>query len=230
MTLTCASTVPDMSSTAEKIKAAVDTAKSANRNGTQKKNADEKYDKAETAALAKKKASQLIGKAKDERTIATKAGAFVGTTIVKKAKEAVSEAKNADGNEAQAKAEASVKKTVSRIVSKIKAIENPSHRTGMTVGTTIVKKAEKAVADAKNANANSTVDARKDNAETVVLAKKKLSRILESIREKTESRDKEKKSLAATLAERSGTVIKATRTCNVEKLRAKLLGSLGDVL
>ena len=35
VTLTCASTVPDMSSTAEKIKAAVDTAKRANRNGTQ---------------------------------------------------------------------------------------------------------------------------------------------------------------------------------------------------
>ena len=105
VTLTCASTVPDMSSTAEKIKAAVDTAKSANRNGTQEKNADEKYDKAETAALAKKKASQLIGKVKDERTISTKAGAFVGTTIVKKAeaavrkaKKAVDEAKTADGN------------------------------------------------------------------------------------------------------------------------------------
>ena len=234
VTLTCASTVPDMSSTAEKIKAAVDTVTSANRNGTQEKNANDKYDKAETATLAKKKASQLIGKAKDkakdERTISTKAGAFVGTTIVKKAKEAVSEVKNASGNEAQTKAEAAAKKTVSRIAGKIKAIENPSHGTGTTVGTTIAEKAKKAVADAKNANANSTVDARKDNAETVALAKKKLSRILESIREKTENRDKEKKSLAATLAERSGTVIKATRTGNAEKLRAKLLGSLGDVL
>lgn len=233
VTLTCTSTVPDMSSTAEKIKAAVDTAKSANRNGTQEKNADEKYDKAETAALAKKKASQLIGKAKDkakdERTISTKAGAFVGTTIVKKAKEAVSEVKNASGNEAQTKAEAAAKKTVSRIVGKIKAIENPSHGTGTTVGTTIAEKAKKAVADAKNANANSTVDARKDNAEEEALAKKKLSRILESIRKKTEDRDKGKKSLAATLAERSGTAIEATRTGNAEKLRAKLLGSLGDV-
>lgn len=230
VTLTCTSTVPDMSSTAEKIKAAVDTAKSANRNGTQEKNADEKYDKAETAALAKKKASQLIGKVKDERTISTKAGAFVGTTIVKKAKEAVSEAKGANGNEAKAKAEAAEKKTVSRIVGKIKSIGNPSYKTGTNVGTTIAKKAEKAIADAKNANANSAVDARKDNAEEEVLAKKKLSRILESIKKKTENRDKEKKSLAATLAERSGTVIKATRTGNAEKLRAKLLGSLGGTL
>lgn len=230
VTLTCASTVPDMSSTVEKIKTAVDTAKSTNRNGTQDKNADEKYDKAETAALAKKKTSQIIGKAKDERAISTKAGAFVGTTIVKKAKEAVSKAKNAGGNEAQAKAEATEKKTGSRIVSEIKAIENPSHGTGTTIGTTIAKKAEKAVADAKNANANSTIDARKDNAETAALAKKKLSRILESIREKTESRNKEKKSLAATFAERSGTAIKAARSGNAEKLRAKLLGSLGDTL
>lgn len=230
VTLTCTSTVPDMSSTAEKIKAAVDTAKSANRNGTQEKNADEKYDKAETAALAKKKASQLIGKAKDGRTISTKAGAFVGTTIVKKAKEAVSEAKNAGGNEAQAKAEAAAKKTVSRIVGKIKAIENPSHGTGTTVGTTIAEKAKKAVEEAKTADGNGTVDARKRNAEEEILAKKKLSRILESVRKKTENRDKGKKSLAATLAERSGTVIKATRTGNAEKLRAKLLGSLGGVL
>lgn len=230
VTLTCSSTVPDMSSTAEKIKAAVDTAKSANRNGTQEKNADEKYDKAETAALAKKKASQLIGKAKDGRTIAAKAGAFVGTTIVKKAKEAVSEAKNADGNEAQAKAEATAKKTVSRIVGKIKAIENPSHGTGTTVGTTIAEKAKKAIDNAKKADGNDTVDVRKDNAEEEALAKKKLSRILESVRKKTENRDKEKKSLAATLAERSGTAIKATRTGNAEKLRAKLLGSLGDAL
>ena len=230
VTLTCTSTVPDMPSTAEKIKTAVDTAKSANRNGTQEKNTDEKYDKAETAALAKKKASQLIGKVKDERTISTKAGAFVGTTIVKKAEAAVSKAKNAGGNEAQAKTEATEKKTVSRIVSEINAIENPSHGTGMTIGTTIAEKAEKAVADAKNANANNAVDARKDNAESEVLAKKKLNRILESIREKTESRDKEKKSLAATLAERSGTAIKAARTGNAEKLRARLLGSLGDTL
>lgn len=230
VTLTCASTVPDMSSTAEKIKAAVDTAKSANRNGTQEKNADEKHDKAETAALAKKKASQLIGKAKDERTISTKAGAFVGTTIVKKVKEAVSEAKNANGNEAQAKAEAAAKKTVSRIVSKIKAIENPSHGTGTTIGTTIAEKAKKAIDNAKEADGNGTVDVRKDNAEEEALAKKKLSRILESIREKTEDRDKRKKSLAATLAERSGTVIKATRTGNAEKLRAKLLGLIGDEL
>lgn len=230
VTLTCASTVPDMSSTAEKIKAAVDTATSANRNGTQEKNADEKYDKAETAALAKKKASQLIGKAKDERTLSTKAGAFVGTTIVKKAKEAVSEAKNAGGNGAQAKAEAAAKKTVSRIVGKIKAIENPSHGTGTTVGTTIAEKAKKAVEEAKTADGNGTVDARKSNAEEEILAKKKLSRILESIRKKTENRDKGKKSLAATLAERSGTVIKATRSGNAEKLRAKLLGSLGDTL
>lgn len=228
VTLTCSSTVPDMSSTAEKIKAAVDTAKSANRNGTQEKNADEKYDKAETAALAKKKASQLIGKAKDERTIATQAGAFVGTTIVKKAKEAVSETKNAGGNEAQAKAEAAAKKTVSRIVGKIKAIENPSHGTGTTVGTTIAKKAKNAVDDVKTADGNDTADARKGNTEKEALAKKKLSQILESIREKTENRDKERKSLAATLAERSGTAIKATRTGNAEKLRAKLLGSLGD--
>lgn len=230
VTLTCTSTVPDMSSTAEKIKAAVDTAKSANRNSVQEKNADEKYDKAKTAALAKKKASQLIGKAKDERTISTKAGALVGTTIVKKAKEAVSEAKNAGGNGAQAKAEAAAKKTVSRIVGKIKAIENPSHGTGTTVGTTIAEKAKKAVDNAKEADGNGTVDARKDNAEEEALAKKKLSRILESIREKTEDRDKEKKSLAATLAERSGTAIEATRSGNAEKLRAKLLGSLGDVL
>ena len=230
VTLTCTSTAPDMSSTAEKIKAAVDTAKSANRNGTQEKNADEKYDKAETAALAKKKASQLIGKVKDERAISTKAGAFVGTIIVKKAEAAVSEAKNANGNEAQAKAEASAKKTVSRIVGKIKAIENPSHGTGTTVGTTIAEKAKKAVEEAKTADGNGTVDARKDNAESEVLAKKKLSRILESIREKTESRDKEKKSLAATLAERSGMAIKAARTGNAEKLRARLLGSLGDTL
>ena len=181
VTLTCTSTVPDMSSTAEKIKAAVDTAKSANRNGTQEKNADEKYDKAETAALAKKKASPLIGKVKDERTISTKAGAFVGTTIVKKAEAAVS-------------------------------------------------KAKKAVEEAETADGNGTVDARQDNAEEETLAKKNLSRILESIREKTESRDKEKKSLAATLAERSGTVIKATRTGNAEKLRARLLGSLGGTL
>lgn len=229
VTLTCTSTAPDMSSTAEKIKAAVDTAKSANRNGTQEKNTDEKYDKAETAALAKKKASQLIGKVKDERTISTKAGAFVGTAIAKKAEAAVSEAKNANGNEAQAKAEASAKKTVSRIVSKIKAIENPSHGTGTTVGTTIAEKAKKAVEEAKTADGNGTVDARKGNAEEEALAKK-LSRILESIREKTESRDKEKKSLAATLAERSGTAIKAARTGNAEKLRARLLGSLGDVL
>lgn len=228
VTLTCTSTVPDMPSTAEKIKAAVDTAKSANRNGTQEKNADEKYDKAETAALAKKKASQLIDKAKDERTIATKAGAFVGTTIVKKAKEAVSGAKGTDENEAQAKAEAAAKKTVSRIVGKIKAIENPSHGTGTTVGTTIAKKAKKAVDNAKEADGNGTADARKGNAEEEALAKKKLSRILEAIREKTENRDKEKKSLAATLAERSGTAIKATRTGNAVKLRAKLLGSLGD--
>lgn len=230
VTLTCTSTVPDMSSTAEKIQAAVDTAKSANRNGTQEKNTDEKYDKAETAALAKKKASQLIGKVKDERTISTKAGAFVGTIIVKKAEAAVSKAKNANGNEAQAKAEASAKKTVSRIVSKIKAIENPSHGTGTTVGTTIAEKAKKAVEEAKTADGNGTVDARKGNAEKEDLAKKKLSRILESIREKTESRDKEKKSLAATLAERSGTAIKAVRTGNAEKLRARLLGSLGDTL
>ena len=230
VTLTCTSTVPDMSSTAEKIKAAVDTAKNTNRNGTQEKNADRKYDKAKTAALAKKKASMLIGKAKDERTISTKAGALVGTTIVKKAKEAVSEAKNANGNEAQEKAEAAAKKTVSRIVGKIKAIENPSHGTGTTVGTTIAERAKKAVEEAKTADGNGTVDARKNNAEEEALAKKKLSRILESIREKTEDRGKEKKSLAATLAERSGTVIKATRTGNAEKLRAKLLGSLGDVL
>lgn len=228
VTLTCSSTVPDMSSTAEKIKAAVDTATSANRNGTQEKNSDEKYDKAETAALAKKKASQLIGKPKDERTLSTKAGAFVGTTIVKKAKEAVSEAKNANGNEAQAKAEAAAKKTVSRIVGKIKAIENPSHGTGTTVGTTIAKKAKNAVDDVKTADGNDTADARKGNTEKEALAKKKLSQILESIRKETESRDKEKKSLAATLAERSGTAIKATRTGNAEKLRAKLLGSLGD--
>lgn len=149
---------------------------------------------------------------------------------MKKAKEAVSETKNAGGNEAQAKAEAAAKKTVSRIVGKIKAIENPSHGTGTTVGTTIAKKAKKAVDDAKNANANNTADARKDNAETVALAKKNLSRILESIRKKTEYMDKEKKSLAATLAERSGTAIKAARTGNAEKLRAKLLGSIGDVL
>lgn len=230
VTLTCTSTVPDMSSTAEKIQAAVDTAKSANRNGTQEKNTDEKYDKAETAALAKKKASQLIGKVKDERTISTKDGAFVGTIIVKKAEAAVSEAKNANGNEAQAKAEASAKKTVSRIVSKIKAIENPSHGTGTTVGTTIAEKVKKAVEEAKTADGNGTVDARKGNAEKEDLAKKKLSRILESIREKTESRDKEKKSLAATLTERSGTAIKAVRTGNAEKLRARLLGSLGDTL
>lgn len=230
VTLTCTSTVPDMPSTAEKIKAAVDTSKSANRNGTQEKNADGKYDKAETAALAKKKASHLIGKAKDGRTIATQAGAFVGTTIVKKAKEAVSETKNAGGNEAQAKAEAAAKKTVSRIVGKIKAIENPSHGTGTTVGTTIAKKAKKAVDDVKTADENDTADARKGNAEEEALAKKKLSQILESIRKKTESRDKEKKSLAATLAERSGTAIKATRTGNAEKLRSKLLGSLGDAL
>ena len=230
VTLTCTSTVPDMSSTAEKIKAAVDTAKNTNRNGTQEKNADGKYDKAKTAALAKKKASQLIGKAKDERTISTKAGAFVGTTIVKKAKEAVSKAKNADGNEAQAKAEASAKKTVSRIVGKIKAIENPSHGTGTTVGTTIAKKAKKAVEDVKTADGNDTADARKGNTEKEALAKKKLSQILESIGKKTESRNKEKKSLAATLAERSGTAIKAAKTGNAEKLRAKLLGSLGDTL
>lgn len=230
VTLTCSSTVPDMSSTADKIKAAVDTAKSANRNGTQEKNADEKHDKAETAALAKKKASMLIGKAKDERTISTKAGALVGTTIVKKAKEAVSEAKNANGNEAQEKAEAAAKKTVSRIVGKIKAIENPSHGTGTTVGTTIAERAKKAVEEAKTADGNGTVDARKNNAEEEALAKKKLSRILESIREKTEDRGKEKKSLAATLAERSGTAIKAARTGNAEKLRARLLGSLGDTL
>lgn len=230
VTLTCTSTVPDMPSTAEKIKAAVDTATSANRNGTQEKNADEKYGKAETAALAKKKASQLIGKAKDERTLSTKAGAFVGTTIVKKAKEAVSEAKNAGGNEAQAKAEAAAKKTVSRIVGKIKAIENPSHGTGTTVGTTIAEKVKKAAEEAKTADGNGTVDARKSNAEEEILAKKKLSRILESIRKKTENRDKGKKSLSATLAERSGTAIKATRTSNAEKLRAKLLSSLDDVL
>lgn len=230
VTLTCSSTVPDMSSTADKIKAAVDTAKSANRNGTQEKNADEKHDKAETAALVKKKASQLIGKVKDERTIATKAGAFVGTTIVKKAKEAVSEAKGANGNEAKAKAEAAEKKTVSRIVGKIKAIENPSHGTGTTVGTTIAERAKKAVEEAKTADGNGTVDARKNNAEEEALEKKKLSRILESIREKTEDRGKEKKSLAATLAERSGTAIKAARTGNAEKLRARLLGSLGDTL
>lgn len=230
VTLTCTSTVPDMPSTAEKIKTAVDTAKSANRNGTQEKNADGKYDKAETATLAKKKASQLIGKAKDERTIAAKAGAFVGTTIVKKAKEAVSEAKSADENEAQAKEEAAAKKTVSRIVSKIKSIENQSHETGTTIGTTIAEKAKKAVDNAKKADENGTVDARKDNAESEVLAKKKLSRILESIRKKTENRGKEKRSLAATLAERSGTAIKATRSGNAEKLRAKLLGSLGDTL
>lgn len=230
VTLTCSSTVPDMSSTAEKIKAAVDTATSANRNGTQEKNADEKYDKAETAAIAKKKASQLIGKAKDERTISTKAGVLVGTTIVKKAKESVSEAKNADGNEAQAKAEAAAKKTVSRIVGKIKSIGNPSHGTGTTIGTTIAEKAKKAVEDAKTADVNGTVDARKDNAEEEVLAKKKLSRILESLRKKTENKDKGRKSLSATLAERSGTAIKATRTSNAEKLRAKLLSSLDDVL
>ena len=230
VTLTCASTIPDMSSTAEKIKAVVDTAKSANRNGTNNENADEKQSEAKVEKLAKKKASQLIGKVKDERAISTKTGAFVGTTIVKKAEAAVSKAKNAGGNEAQAKAEATEKKIVSRIVSEINAIENPSHGTGTTLGTTIAKKAEKTVNEVKNANVNGAADAREDKPEEEALTKKKLSRILESIREKTESRDKAKKSLATTLAERGGTVIKATRTGNAEKLRAKLLGSLGDVL
>ena len=230
VTLTCASTVPDMSATAEKIKTAVDTAKSSNRNVTQDKDADGKYGKAEAAALAKKKASMLIGKAKDERTISTKAGAFVGTTIAKKAKEAVSEAKGTDENETQAKEEADAKKTASRIVGKIKAIENSTRETGTTVGTTIAEKAEKAVEDAKNADRNGAVDARKDKAEAETLAKKKLSRILESIRRKTENSGNGEKSLAAALAERSGMAIKAARTGNAEKLRARLLGSLGDAL
>lgn len=296
VTLTCASTIPDMSSTAEKIKAAVDTAKSANRNGTNDENADKKQSEAKVEKLAKKKASQLIGKVNDKRAISTKAGAFVGTTIVKKAKETVDEAKNgnlngkqennvekrideakteaiakkqasrivgkiksdttlsvaagksigttiaekakeavsetkgANGNESQAKAEAAAKKTASRIVSEIKEIGNPSHKAGTTLGTTIAEKAEKAVNEVKNANVNGTADAREDKTEEEALAKKKLSRILESIREETESRDKAKKSLAATLAERSGTAIKAVRTGNAGKLRAKLLGSLGDAL
>lgn len=296
VTLTCASTVPDMSSTAEKIKATVDTAKSANRNGTNDENADKKQSEAKVEKLAKKKASQLIGKAKNKEAVSTKAGAFVGTTIVKKAKEAVDEAKNgnlngkqennvekrideakteaiakkqasrivgkiksdttlsvaagkslgttiaekakeavsetkgANGNESQAKAEAAAKKTASRIVSEIKEIGNPSHKAGTTIGTTIVKKAEKAVNEAKNANVNGAADAREDKTEEEAIVKKKISRILESIREKTESRDKAKKSLAATLAERSGTAIKAVRTGNAGKLRAKLLGSLGDAL
>ena len=149
---------------------------------------------------------------------------------MKKAEAAVRKAKDAGGNEAQAKAEATEKKIVSRIVSEINAIENPSHGTGTTIGTTIAEKAKKAVDEAKTADGNGTVDARKGNAEKEALAKKKLSRILESIREKTESRDKEKKPLAATIAERSGTAIKATRSGNAEKLRAKLLGSLGDTL
>lgn len=292
VTLTCASTVPDMSSTAEKIKAVVDTAKSANRNGTNNENADEKQSEAKVEKTAKKKASQLIGKVNDKRAISTKAGAFVGTTIVKKAKEAVDEAKNgkqennveerideakteaiakkqasriigkiednatlpaaagkslgttiaekaknaidevksADENEVKAKAGTVSKKTASRIVSEIKAIGNPSHKAGTTLGTTIAEKAEKAVNEAKNANVNGAADAREDKTEEEALAKKKLSRILESIREKTESRDKAKKSLAATLAERSGTAIEAARTGNAGKLRAKLLGSLGDAL
>lgn len=296
VTLTCASTVPDMSSTAEKIKAAVDTAKSANRNGTNDENADKKQSEAKVEKLAKKKAIQIIGKAKNKEAVSTKAGAFVGTTIVKKAKEAVDEAKNgnlngkqennvderineaktkaiakkqasqiigkiednatlpaaagkslgttiaekaknaidevksADENEVKAKAGTVSKKTASRIVSEIKAIGNPSHKAGTTIGTTIAKKAEKAVNEDKNANVNGTVDAREDKTEEEALAKKKLSRIIESIREETESRDKAKKSLAATLAERSETAIKAVRTGNAEKLRAKLLGSLGDAL
>lgn len=292
VTLTCASKVPDMSSTTEKIKTAVDTAKSANRNGTNDENADKNQSEAKAEKLVKKKASQLIGKVNGKRAISAKAGAFVGTTIVKKAKEAVDEAKNgkqennveerideakteaiakkqasriigkiednatlpaaagkslgttiaektknaidevksADENEVKAKAGTVSKKTVSRIVSEIKAIGNPSHKAGTTIGTTIAKKAEKAVNETKNANVNGTADAREGKTEEEALAKKKLSRILESIREKTESRDKAKKSLAATLAERSGTAIKAVRTGNAEKLRAKLLGSLGDVL
>ena len=230
VTLTCASTIPDMSSTAEKIKAAVDTAKSANRNGTNDENADKNQSEAKAEKLVKKKASQLIGKANGKRAISTKVGAFVGTTIVKKTKEAVDEAKNANGDESQAKAEAAAKKTASRIVSEIKEIGTPSHKAGTTIGTTIVKKAEKAVNEAKNANVNGAADAREDKTEEEAIVKKKISRILESIREKTESRDKAKKSLAAVLAERSGTVIKATRTGNAEKLRVKLLGSLGDAL
>ena len=292
VTLTCASKVPGMSSTVEKIKTAVDTAKSANRNGTNDENADEKQSEAKVEKLVKKKASQLIGKVNDKKAISTKAGAFVGTTIVKKAKEAVDETKNgkqennveerineakteaiakkqasriigkiednatlpaaagkslgtaiaekaknaidevksADENEVKAKAGTVSKKTASRIVSEIKAIGDPSHKAGTTIGTTIAKKAEKAVDDVKNANVNGAADAREDKTEEEAIVKKKISRILESIREKTESRDKAKKSLAATLAERSGTVIKAARTGNAEKLRAKLLGSLGDVL
>lgn len=292
VTLTCASTAPDTSSTVEKIKAAVDTAKSANRNGTNNENADKRQSEAKAEKLAKKKASQLIGKAKDERAISTKAGAFVGTTIVKKAKEAVDEAKNgkqennveekideakteaiakkqashivgkiesdttlpaaagkslgttivkkakeavneaksADENEVKAKAETVSKKTASRIVSEIKAIGNPSYKTGTTIGTTIAKKAEKAVDGAKEADGNDAGDVREDKTEAENLAKKKLSRILESIREKTKNRGKGKKSLAAALAERSGTALEATRTGNAEKLRAKLLGSLDDAL